>query len=113
MRVRYIAFIKYYLTRPYRADEIHSEPHWYRRVLFFTNAGEAESRQRAIEESRPFDSHPKYAARGVRRHGRFFGVSLERRERRTSKAELLVTPERRISPVRRRAARRNDRRRLG
>lgn len=71
-------------------------------VRIYMNAGKAESRQRAIEESRSFDSHPKYAARGVRRHGRFFGVGLERRERCTSKAELLVTLKRRIPPVSRR-----------
>jgi len=61
--------------------------------------GKAESRQRVVEESRSSDSYTEHAARGVCRYGRFAGISLERRKRCTSKEKLLVTPERRISPV--------------
>lgn len=61
--------------------------------------GKAESRQRAIEESRSLDSHAKHAARGVRRHGRFAGTGLERCKRRAPEEELPVAPERRIPPV--------------
>lgn len=65
----------------------------------FVYTGKAKSRQRVIEESRSFNSYTEHAARSVCRHGRFAGISLERRKRHTSKEELLVTPERRISPV--------------
>lgn len=61
--------------------------------------GKAESRQRAIEEGRSFNSHAEHAARGVRRHGRFAGTGVEGRERYTPEEELPVAPERRISPV--------------
>jgi len=61
--------------------------------------GKAESRQRIVEESRSSNSYTEHAARGVCRYGRFAGTSLERRKRYTSKEKLLVTPERRISPV--------------
>lgn len=62
--------------------------------------GKAESRQRAIEKSRSFNSHAEHTARGVRRHGRLAGTGVERRERHTPEEELPVTPERRIPPVR-------------
>jgi len=61
--------------------------------------GKAESRQRVIEESRSSNSYTEHAARSVCCHGRFAGISLERRKRYISKEELLVAPERRISPV--------------
>jgi len=66
-------------------------------LLLYT--GKAESRQRVVEESRSSNSYTEHAARGVCRYGRFAGISLERRKRCTSKEKLLVTPERRISPV--------------
>jgi len=62
--------------------------------------GKTESRQRTVEESRPSDRHAKHAARSVRRHGRFAGIGVERRERHSSEEELLVALERRIPPVR-------------
>lgn len=62
--------------------------------------GEAESGQRAVEKSRSSDSHAKHPTRGVRRHGRFVGTGLERRQRRVAEEKLPVAHERRIPPVR-------------
>lgn len=70
------------------------------RSRLFLFIGKAKSRQRAIEESRSFDSYSKHAARGVCCHGRFAGISVERCKRYTSKTKLFVTAERRIPPVR-------------
>lgn len=66
----------------------------------FTITGKTESRQRTVEESRSSDRHAEHAARGVRRYGRFAGVGVEGRERRSSEEELFVTLERRIPSVR-------------
>lgn len=49
-------------------------------MILCMHIGKTESCERAVEESRSFDSHEKYPARGVRSYGRFLRISLERRE---------------------------------
>lgn len=69
------------------------------KINVFLYTAKAESCQRVTKESRSSDSHGKCTARGVWRHGRFTGTSLERCERCTSNEKLFITTERQIPPV--------------